>query len=419
MQTVHDDARHDARRNTVPFPPSPLPDTEADALIRTEFAALRGSYLDVAARGPLPASAERAAAEVLRAQAQGIVPKAEWLALVETVRAQVAALIGADPDEIAFTKNASEGLNIVAAGLQLAPGYRIVIAPVAEHPNNVFPFLWQAQQRGAEVVSVTPEAGEDLEDALIRHIDARTKLVAVTAVDFSTGRRTDLAAIGAACRAHGAFLLVDAAQSSGVLVQDMARLPVDGWATAVQKGMLGLYGLGVLFVRREWTERITPVALARFSVELEVGHEAAGPEAGWQLRGGAGRYEIGNYNYIALAALRASLALLLRIGPAAVERRAVGSAERLRAALEARDIPLLTVSARHRSHIISIADRQGAGHDKAETPWVNSLSAALTQDGVAHSVRRGAVRLSSHVHVLPEVAERAMQSIETWRKTVR
>lgn len=156
MQTVHDDAR----RNTVPFPPSPLPDTEADALIRTEFAALRGSYLDVAARGPLPASAERAAAEVLRAQAQGIVPKAEWLALVETVRAQVAALIGADPDEIAFTKNASEGLNIVAAGLQLAPGDRIVVAPVAEHPNNVFPFLWQAQQRGAEVVSVTPEAGK-------------------------------------------------------------------------------------------------------------------------------------------------------------------------------------------------------------------------------------------------------------------
>jgi selenocysteine lyase/cysteine desulfurase len=395
----------------------PLPDVEADALIRSEFAALRGPYLDVAARGPLPASAEQAAAGILRAQATGAVPKAEWLALVDDVRARAAALIGARPQEVAFTKNASEGLNIVGAGLRLGRGDQIVVAPAAEHPNNVFPWLWQAQENGAEVVSVVAVAGESLEEAIVRHIGGRTRLVAVTGVDFGTGRRTDLTAIGNACRARGAFLLVDAAQSSGVLAQDMAVLPVDGWATAAQKGLLGLYGLGLLYVREAWVDRVKPVSLARFSVEVGLGHEAAGPEAGWRLRDGAGRYEVGNYNYIGLAALQASLGLLQRLGSPAVEQRAVTAAEHLRSALERLDVPLLAVPIGHRSHILAIASQQEEGHDRSEVAWINGLSKALTQDGIVHSVRRGAVRLSTHVHVLPEVVEQVIGSIESWRRT--
>jgi cysteine desulfurase / selenocysteine lyase len=402
-----------------PACPAPLPQAEADALIRAEFAALRGPYLDVAARGPLPASAEQAAARLLRAQATGAVPKTEWLALVDIVRAQAAALIGARPEDVAFTKNASEGLNIVGGGLGLGRGDQIVVAPAAEHPNNVFPWLWQAQENGAEVVSVVPAPPESLEEAIIRHIGARTRLVAVTAVDFATGRRTDLAAIGNACRARGAFLLVDAAQSSGVLVQDMAALPVDGWATAAQKGMLGLYGLGLLYVRDTWVQRVKPVSLARFSVEVGLGHEAAGPEAGWRLRDGAGRYEVGNYNYIGLATLQASLGLLLRIGSAAVEQRSVAAADDLRSALERLDIPVLAVPPNHRSHILAIGERQEEGHDRSEVAWINGLSDTLTHAGIAHSVRRGALRLSTHVHVLPEVVDQVIGSIEAWQRTRR
>jgi selenocysteine lyase/cysteine desulfurase len=367
----------------------------------------------------LPASAETAASGILRAQATGVVPKAEWLRLVDSVRAQAAALIGALPEEVAFTKNTAEGLNIVGAGLGLTRGDQIVVAPTAEHPNNIFPWLWQAQERGAEVVSVMPAPDEPLEEAIIRHINGRTKLVTVTGVDFGTGRRTDLAAIGNACRTHGAFLLVDSAQSSGVLKQDMARLLVDGWATATQKGLLSPYGLGLLYVRREWADRVRPVSLARFSVDLAAEHEAAGPEAGWRLRAGAGRYEVGNYNYVGLAALQASLALLQDLGPDAVEQRAVGAAEQIRWMLERLDIPLLPVPKTHRSHILSIGERQEEGHDRSNVPWINGLSEALTRDGVAHSVRRGALRLSTHVHVLPEVVERVVASIEAWRRTSR
>jgi cysteine desulfurase / selenocysteine lyase len=390
---------------------------EADALIRAEFSELRGSYLDVAARGPLPLSATRAAESILRAQSNGSVPKEEWLNLAETVRAKSARLIGARPDEIALTKNTSEGLNIVAAGLQLKAGDRIIVAPSAEHPNNVLPWLWQAQTRGAEVVLVTPSASESLEQALIHRIDNRTRLVAVTEVDFGTGRRTNLTMLGNACRAHGAFLLVDAAQSSGVLRQDMATQPVDAWATATQKGLLSTYGLGLLYVRSEVVEQVIPAALARFSVDVAAGHEAAGPEEGWQLRTGARRYEGGNYNYVGLAALNASLDLLLRIGTDEVERRAVEASSKLRSAIQAQGIPVLEVGPDHRSHILAIAEKQGSGHDRSESSWINDLSAALKREGVVHSVRRGALRLASHIHVLPDIVDHVIGGVETWQKS--
>jgi cysteine desulfurase / selenocysteine lyase len=396
---------------------SRLSPAEADALIRAEFSELPGAYLDVAARGPLPLSALRAAESILRAQLHGSVPKQEWLNLANAVRSKTARLIGARPDEIALTKNTSEGLNIVAAGLQLRAGDRIVVAPSAEHPNNVLPWLWQAQTRGAEVILVTPSVSESLEQALIRCIDERTRLVAVTEVDFGTGRRTNLTALGDACRAHGAFLLVDAAQSSGVLRQDMATQPVDAWATATQKGLLSPYGLGLLYVRSEVVDQVVPAALARFSVDVAAGHEAAGPEDGWQLRAGARRYEGGNYNYVGLAALNASLDLFLQIGADEVERRAVEASSRLRSEIQARGIPLLEVGPDHRSHILSIAEKQGSGHDRSDEPWINELSAALKREGVVHSVRRGALRLSSHIHVLPEIADHVIGGIEKWRKS--
>src|SRR6202023_2256265 len=101
-----------------------------------------------------------------------VVPKDEWLALADVVRADSARLIGARPDEVAFTKNVSDGLNIVGSGLRLGRGDQIVVVPAAEHPNNVFPWLWQARESGVEVVSVIADPEEGMEEAIIRHIGA-------------------------------------------------------------------------------------------------------------------------------------------------------------------------------------------------------------------------------------------------------
>lgn len=393
--------------------------TLADEAIRSAFPDLHGAYLDVSSRGPLPITARRAAERLLMEQASGTVSKAAWFALADRAKAKAAALLSVGTEDLAFTKNTSEGLNIVAAALRLKPGEKIVIAPAFEHPNNVFPWLWQAEIAGAEVRRVAPPADGDLEGAIIATLDRDTRLVAVTAIDFATGRRTDLARLGEACRARGIFLLVDAAQSAGVLAEDLSALPVDGWATAAQKGLLGLYGLGLLYVRRDWAERMRPTALARFSVDLAESHEAAGPDDGWSLRPGAARFEIGNHNFVALAALEASLDLLLSIGRAEVERRAVGAAAALRDGVAQIGLRTLPLAPAHRGHIVSVGDRLGSGHDSTETPWIQSLSDHLRTAGVVHSVRRGILRLSTHVHALPDVVATALAEMERWRRGQR
>ena len=393
-------------------------DAALDAVIREAFPDLAGAtYLDVSARGPLPAAARRAAEAMLMDQATGSVVKSAWFATAERVRAKVAARLSVSPNDIAFTKNASEGLNLVGTAMRLQRGDRIVVAPSIEHPNNIFPWLWQAETAGAEVVSIRSQDGESIEDAIIAALDGRTRLVAVTTVDFASGRRTDLRRLGAACRASDVFLLVDAAQSSGVLVEDLSGLPVDGWATAVQKGLLGLYGQGLLYVRRSWADRLRPAGLARFSVDLAETHEAAGPEGGWRLRSGAGRFELGNHNFVALAALEESLDLLALVGREEVERRATGAAGALRAGIEALGISVLPLAPAHQAHIVSLGDGLGCGHDTTDSAWITSLSTHLRERGVVHSVRRGVLRLSTHVHVLPEVVERALGHFEDWRSS--
>jgi cysteine desulfurase/selenocysteine lyase len=385
-----------------------------DDTIRAAFPDLKGAYLDVAARGPLPAAARRAAEALLMEQASGTVSKAVWFAIADRVKAKAAALLAVAPEDLAFTKNASEGLNLVAAALRLQAGDRIILAPAFEHPNNIFPWLWQSETAGAELVRVAPEPGSSLEDTIITAMDARTRLVAVTSVDFASGRRTDLQRLGAACRARGIFLMVDAAQSAGVLADDVSA--VDGWATAAQKGLLGLYGLGLLYVRRDWADRLRPVSLARFSVDLAEAHEAASPDDGWRLKPGAARFELGNHNFVALGALEASLDLLLLIGREEVERRSTQAAAALRAGIAELGLSMIPLAEAHRAHIVSVGDALGAGHDSTETAWIQSLSDHLREAGVVHSVRRGILRLATHVHALPEMTATALAEMERWRR---
>ncbi len=390
-----------------------------EQLLRAEFSDLKGIYLNVAARAPLPQSARIAATQMLNEQAEGRIDKNRWLSLADEVRAKVAALLNAEPDEIAFTKNTSEGLNIVGAAIDFAPGDEIVIASPYEHPNNILPWMWFAQRNGAKLVDLKPGPNERLEDVICDGLTDRTKIVSVTSVDFASGRRTDLRQLGVECGRRGIFLLVDSAQSSGILAELPRDLGVSGWATATQKGLLGLYGLGILYVQQEWADRLSPTFLARFSVEMKAGHEAARPDDGWTLRRGAGRFEVGNYNYVALAALSASLDLLGRIGRDEVERTATFAADRLRNGLRDLRIPFIQTPTENRSHILAIGEEIGSGHDTADAAWVSALSDHLTRASIAHSVRRGTLRLSTHAFIDETMTDKVLDCLSTWRSEIR
>jgi cysteine desulfurase/selenocysteine lyase len=357
--------------------------------VRDEFEVCRRlTYLDVAGRAPMADRVHRELTDYLTVCRTEGARKGEWLARVEAIRERTASFIGAGSDEIAFTKNTSDGLNTIAAALDLRAGDNVIVCPEFEHVNNIYPWL-HLGERGVETRTV-PMRGAMVEPQdVAAHMDERTRVVTVSAVSSWTGARPDLPAIAKLCRDRGVFLLADAAQSLGIVNTDVRELGVDGLAGATQKGLLGMYGLGILYCRREWLPRLRPPFLSVSGVTRAGLHESdLGPLAGYRLHDTAARFETGNPNFAGLFALDAALSLLEEVGAEAVESRVTTLAAQLIGALRDRGLPVIT------------PDRPGthAGIVAFDVPDVNEADQRLRDNAVRLSVRRGRLRASLHIY---------------------
>src|SRR4051812_7283183 len=289
-----------------------IDDGVALAEARSHYPALeRWTYMDVSARGVLSREVRAAMdAHLDDRMMNGATDKDQFFALIERGRARFAQLVNADPDEIAYTKNISEGLNMIATAIDWHRGDNVVLCPDLEHPNNVYAWL-NMQRYGVEVRTVAARDGHIPIDTIIERMDSRTRVATVSTVSFAPGFRTDVETLGKACRERGVLLLVDGAQSVGVTHTDVRAMNVDALAVSTQKGLLSLYGMGFLYVRREWAERLQPAYLARFGVDLGDAHEASLGGSDYKLAAGARRFDLGNYNFLATAAVDASMKQLL------------------------------------------------------------------------------------------------------------
>lgn len=365
---------------------------------RAQFPATeRWVFANVASRGIISKASRAAVDDVADAQLTGEEIKDEYGPALARVRANFARLIGAKPHEIAVTKNVSEGLNAVGSAMNWKDGDNVVICTELEHPNNVY--LWMnLASRGVEVRGVKSKDGMIDADTIAAAIDSRTRIVSVSTVTFTPGYRTDVAAIGRAAKKVGAMLLVDAVQSAGVLAIDVEALGIDALATSTSKGLLGVMGLGMLFVSDRWVERLRPAWVARFSV-VTGKHESDLGDGVLRLQPDARRFEIGNYNWIGIAALDASLDLLLGIGVPAIERHAVGLAKRLAGGLEQLGYPVCRPPAEWaRSHIVTIGTLGAGDAYTSHDERLNRFSAALKEAKVKFTVRRGLVRFGLHLY---------------------
>lgn len=379
-----------------------MPTTAAEkiAAARAEFLGTEQfAYFDVAARGLMPKAAKPAIEAMVLDRMQGTADKPAMFATVERVRGLYARLINARPDEIAFTKNVSEGINIVAAALPWKAGDNVVLCPELEHPSNIYPWLNLKERVGIEVRRVAAENGRVPAGAMAAAIDGRTRCVTTSLVTFSPGLRTDLATIGTAARGKGALFLVDGAQGIGVLDLDMAKLPVDALSVSTQKGLLALYGMGLLYVRQDLAETLSPPFLSRFSVDLGQAHEATGGSDNYALMPGARRFEVGNYNFMGAIAVQPGLDMIVDIGTAAIEAHVLALAADMVRKLEAVGVPVFAPEpGPHRGHIVAIGNAMAEAHDATDDPEMRSLYDALVAGGVRLSIRRGILRLSLHLY---------------------
>ncbi len=377
----------------------------------------QGTYMNVAVRGLLSTQVREAVDRYLDLHMSGQADKQEMLGIVERARERFATLIGADPDEVGITKNASEGLNIVASSLRWKEGDNIVICPELEHPNNVYPWLNLKRREGVEVRTVPPRDGHIPVEEMIAAIDERTRVVTFSTVTFSPGFITHVPSIARACRERGALSVVDAAQSVGVLQSDVRQLGVDALAAATQKGLLAFYGMGFFYCRRTFAESLTPAYLARFGVALgKDAHETAMDHETLELAPGARRFDLGNYNYLGATAVDASLRLLLDLGVDKIEEHVRGLAARFVGGMLDLDVPVCGGPAGpHLGHIIAVGKSGGGRHYTADDPQMNSLYEHLTGNGVRLAIRRGVLRFSLHVYNDEDDVDRVLALTREWR----
>ena len=259
---------------------------------RAQFPVLeRYAYLNAGSSGPLPQAAVDAfRARLERDLNQGRSGKAyieEILELRERIRGGVAAVLGTSAELVALTDSTTRGCQIAVAGLGLGPEDEIVTSD-EEH----FGLLGQLHTSGARVV-----VAEAHEDALLAAVTPRTRLIAVSHVLWTTGRKLDLERLR---QPDGPPLLVDGAQSAGAIAVDAAL--ADFYTVSAHKWLCGPEPSGALFVRDP--ERLRVALPSAFSPES---HDE--PDGSFVPKDGARRFDSGWIGAPALASLEAALAV--------------------------------------------------------------------------------------------------------------
>jgi len=285
---------------------------------RAEFPVTREwTFLNHAAVAPL---SKRAHARILAwaddFSNHGNVREAEWYREVEAVRAASARLIAAAPEEIAFLKNTSEGLALVAEGLDLKSGDSVVIVG-REFPANIYPWL-HLESRGIAVRMVQPgEQGRVSIDEIAAAIDRTTRLLSISFVQYASGFRSDLAALGSLCRDHGVLFCVDAIQGLGVFPVNVNAMQIDFLAADGHKWLVSPEGAAIFYCRRELLDRLRPVSVGWKSVA----NYGSFAQIDLRFPPTAARFECGSLNVAGITALGASLQLFEEVGIPEIEQR--------------------------------------------------------------------------------------------------
>ena len=371
----------------------------------------RSTFLNITSGTPLSNAAKAAVDKLIEAQWAGTGTRDERYAMMDSARGRFARLIHARADEIAVTKNVTEGLNIVATAIDWKAGDNVVLCAELEHPNNIY--LWLAlRERGIEVRAIPAKDGAIDTPAMIAAIDARTRIVTAASVTFVPGLRTELAALGHACRKSGALFLVDAVQSCGILDVDVEACAIDALATSTSKGLMGIAGLGFLYVRSDWIARLRPAYIGRYSIERGTGHQSEFEGESYRLMTDARRFEAGNFNWAGIAAANASLGELLQIGTPAIEARVVALATALAQGLRGAGLTVAQPAPGIAPTHIVTAGTLGAGDtNSSHDPKLNRIGAAMTAAGVKFTMRKGMLRFGFHCYNDETDVERVLEVV--------
>ena len=273
-------------------------------------------YLNHAAVGVWPrrtADAVKAFAE--ENMVQGAADYPVWMKAERELRGRLQRLVNAaTAGDIALLKNTSEGLSLIAYGLDWQAGDNIVSTD-QEFPSNRI--VWESLASMGVELRRADVSGDDPESALLALIDERTRLLTVSSVQFGTGVRMDLNRLGEACRERGVLVCVDAIQSLGAVQFDAQAMCADFVVADGHKWMSGPEGIALFYSTEQARDQLR---LSQYGWHMV---EAMGnfDQVEWSPAKSARRFEPGSPNMLGICALNASLSLFEEIGMDRVEKQ--------------------------------------------------------------------------------------------------
>lgn len=347
----------------------------------------RAIYLNHAAVSPPPIPTIAAVQSQLRDVVEnGSLNFRSWIAVKEQARMLAAELIGARTEQIAFMRNTSDGLSTVANGLHWRNGDNLVTFR-KEFPSNIYPWLRLRHAFGVEVRMCEERDGRIDLDELIGLIDSKTRVVAISQVQYASGFRADLERIGRAARAHDALLVVDVIQAMGVIPTSVEAELIDVAAAAGHKWLLTPEGVGLLYLSDRARERLEPTLVGWVSVPDP--EDYGNFEQGWNR--GALAWETGTSPSALIHGLEASLRLLVDTGAGRIANHLEQLTDYLCERLQGRNYQI--VSSRHaseKSQIVCI--RHPAGLSSI------SLYSHLKTRDIITAPRGDRLRIAPHLY---------------------
>ncbi len=364
------------------------------AALRSEFPTLANwTYLDTARKTIPPRCVEWAMQEYCRDIYDNAGADAWSGENVEATRDLMAKLLGAQPGELAFMKNTTEGLNIAAHAFELRAGDNIVLTNM-EHVNNVW--IWRHwEAKGVEIRLAEHRDGRLPLDAFLEKIDGRTRVVACAYVTYGNGYRVDLPALGKICRERDIRLVVDGVQGVGILAAPLSELGADMVAIGGHKGLLGMTGTGLLYCRAELirdlrTPFIRPLSVVGAAVNKQFDHVHD-----------AHRFEGGNPSFLGLRVMRRGAEFLQSIGLANIEARVRALSTRFIDRVHKAGLRTRTPAAwEERAQIVNLL-----------VPDAKGLQAKLHEQRIVVNVKDNALRVSMSFFNNDEDLDRALHAI--------
>jgi len=373
---------------------------QLDTLIAAEFPFSRDYvFLNHAAVSPWPTRT----AEAIKSFADenvltGPVHYPRWQAVEQRLRGQLAGLINApSAEDIALLKNTSEGLSVIAYGLEWRRGDNIVISD-QEFPSNRI--VWDSlKDQGVALREVDIPGDAGPEAALEAACDDNTRLLAISSIQYASGLTLDLVRLGRFCSTHNVLFCIDGIQSIGALQMDVQSIEADFVVADGHKWLMGPEGLALFYCRPALRDRLR---LRQFGWHM-IENPGDFDRRQWQAAASARRFECGSPNMLGIHGLSASLSLIEDVGMPIIEQHVCAHGDYLAAHLQAMEGIEIVAEGLRRGGIVSFR------HTDIGT---ERLFQCLRERGVICAQRGGAIRLSPHFYMRQSQLDQALAAVK-------